>query len=318
MITHEFNTTTDWLAARRSMGIGSSDAPAILGLTPWRSPLAVFHEKRGTLGREIEPKYAEMAGWGLALEDVIAKRYALKTGRIIIKPPKLTIAQHPTVAYMVASVDRYADVPLVDLGEAPKHGREYETERIVVELKNAHWFSKEKWEDVDEGIAEPPLEYVVQLQHQLAVTDRPWGSLAVLIGGVEFRYADIKRHDGFIAQLMDLEAEFWGKVQRGEEPEADGSDATTSLLRELYPKDTGATIELPPEALDWAAELGTTKAEIKRLEEVKILNENRLKQALGDATMGTLRDGTAFTYKLQERKEFISKATSFRVLRQKK
>ena len=37
-----------WLAARRA-GIGGSDAAAILGLDPFKSPLAVYMDKRGEL-----------------------------------------------------------------------------------------------------------------------------------------------------------------------------------------------------------------------------------------------------------------------------
>ena len=76
-----------WLEMRRQ-GIGGSDAAAILGLSPYKSPLLVYYEKvHGTvqedslameLGRELEPflrrKFAcwlkEQEGCSVAVEEV--------------------------------------------------------------------------------------------------------------------------------------------------------------------------------------------------------------------------------------------------------
>ncbi len=150
----------------------------------------------------------------------------------------------------------------------------------------------------------------------MAITGAPFASIAVLIGGTEFRWADVKRDDDFIRGLLAKEEEFWNyHVLRGIEPPADGSEATKTLLRKLHPADTGAVTELPVEAMQWADQLAIAKSTITEAEADKLLAENRLKQAIGDASIGTLRDGRAFSYKQQTRKAHQVAESTFRVLR---
>lgn len=309
MQTYTYDTIETWLKGRETLGIGASDAPAILGLTPWRSPIQVYHEKRKTFDKPIEPKYAEMARWGLLLEDVIAERYAISTGREVVAPGgpgQRVIVQHDTAPFMVATLDRWA------LDNGPALGM---PARVPLELKNAHYMTKDDWEEPKEGHFEPPLPYIVQLQHQLAITGAEWGSLAVLIGGSEFRYADVKRDDNFIKVLMEREAEFWDNVLRGREPLADGSDATKDILRRLYPKDNGETIDLPPEAIEWDQIRAHAALAMKEAESLKKDAENKIKQAIGPATYGVLRNGVRYSFKTQSREAYSVEAGEFRVLR---
>lgn len=331
MQSHSFDKLEEWLEARKTITgipISSTDAPAIVGVSRFKSAFQLYHEKRNATA-DVGPQYAEMARWGRELEDLIAARYAINTGRQIERTGggKFTIQQGDP-EWMIASCDRYAivrevtDPTTVVAVDGEEVDDEDQAERtvlapvgvkIVLELKNAHFMTKARWESE----VEPPLEYLVQLQHQLAVTGLPWGSLAALIGGVEFRWADVKRNEGFIEGLMRAEAEFRERVERGDPPEADGSPATSRILKELYPDDAGTTIELPPEALDWSHELEKAKAEEKEAAGRKAEFSNKIKAAIGENTMGVLRDGTAYTYKKQSRKEVVQAATSFRVLRKK-
>ena len=66
----------EWLEYRKR-GIGGSDAAAVAGLNPWKSPMAVWLEKTGRVEPE-EP--GEAAYWGTVLEDVVAKEFSLRTG----------------------------------------------------------------------------------------------------------------------------------------------------------------------------------------------------------------------------------------------
>ena len=335
MKTHTFDKIEDWLAARQEIGgipISSTDAPAIVGVSKFKSAFRLYHEKRQGV-REVAPRYAEMAQWGRELEDIIARRYCINTGRAIERTGegKFTIQQSDDVEWMIASVDRYAIVteqaaPVADDedededddedDEAPPPERVLAPVgvRIVLELKNAHFATRDRWASE----TEPPLEYLVQLQHQLAVTGAPWGSLAALIGGVEFRWADVQRNDNFIAELMTREQEFRERVERGDPPEPDGSESTAQILKQLYPEDNGQSIELPPEAIEWANELEAAKADVKSATSRKKENSNRIKAAIGENTMGVLRDGRVFTYKKQKRASFVSKEAEFRVLRSRK
>lgn len=321
----EYPTFDEWLAGR-DRGLGSTDAPTLLGLTPWKSPLALYHEKRVGLGlSDLDlkrgPKYAELAKWGKDCEDLVAARYQIATGRPIIKPPAHTVAEHKTIPWMRASVDRYATVVNTTPVPVPANSwpivaaEKWDSETIVVELKWAHFMSKSKWLDTDSGFEEPPLEYVVQVQHQLAVTGKPWASIAVVIGGVMFKYADIKRDDEFIGNLIVKEEQFWRDVHAGNEPPADGHADTTALLKQMYPSSVaGKAIELPPAAIEWHETLTSIKAQIKLLEADETRIANLVKQAMGDAELGTLRNGKGFRWKSSPRKAYTVAATTQRPL----
>src|SRR5690606_4561118 len=57
-----------WHELRRQ-GVTASEIPVILGLSPWDSPWALWHRKRGLLD---DPPAGESAYWGRHLEDAIA------------------------------------------------------------------------------------------------------------------------------------------------------------------------------------------------------------------------------------------------------
>lgn len=305
---HTFATRDEWLAARQSFGIGSSDVPAILGISRFQSALALYHEKLGLT--KPTTAYLEQARWGQILEDPISQRYAEETHRGLLNPNaegKWTILRNTERPHMIASVDRLIVDTTVSLIPVPAFGVG------VLECKNAHLMMKDEWLGPHNN--EPPVEYQVQLQHQLAVSGLTWGSIAALIGGSMFVWADVPRDEALIAKLIEVEAEFMERLATRNPPKADGSESARETLKALYPKDTGATVTLPLEASEWHYELQGAKEARLAAEKLEADYSNKLKQAIGDATCGVLQDGTTYTFKAQKREEFVSPACEFRVLR---
>ncbi|MDP3766551.1 MAG: YqaJ viral recombinase family protein, partial [Dehalococcoidia bacterium] len=72
-----------WLAARRA-GIGGTDAAAILGLSPFRTPLDVYLDKTGAA--QDERTETQPMRWGKALEPVIAEAVEERIGRHVRMP----------------------------------------------------------------------------------------------------------------------------------------------------------------------------------------------------------------------------------------
>jgi putative phage-type endonuclease len=293
-----------WLEKRKS-GIGASDAAAVFGLSPYKSPLALYFEKRG----EIDVPVAEREAlyWGRILQGPIALRYQHETGRQVEEPDPYALLRHPTHPFIVATLDAKA-TPRDPLAKQPPAGG-----TGVVEIKNAGFFKREDWRD------EPPLAFQIQAQHQMFVSGAEWASIAALVGGVQFFWADLPRHNGFINVLVNKVGEFWSRIQSGNPPDPDASESTRLLLKQLYPKDTGEIITLPTKP--WAdvdEELSKIKAEQKKLQERRDELENKLKLAIKDATAAVV-DGTptVYTLKWQQRREFVTAASEFRVLRRK-
>lgn len=303
-----FPTRKEWLAARQTFGIGSSDVPAIMGLSRFQSPLSLYHRKLGVV--EDNAAYREHAEWGHILEEPIAQRYAMKTNRQVLDPNAggvWTIARSKEHPWMIASVDRFTAAVREDTTPAPAEGLG------VLEIKNAHLFMADEWGPDNNN--EPPVEYQVQAQHQLAVTGLQWCSIAALIGGVKFVWADIRRDDALIEKLIEIEAEFMERLHARRPPDADGSDATAATLKKLYPKDYGTSIDLPVEAIEWHNELQRLKKIEKEAKAEAQTYENKLKAAIGEHSIGVIAGHGFYSHKLQSRAGYTVDACEFRVLR---
>jgi putative phage-type endonuclease len=264
-----------WLKQRQS-GIGSSEAAAAIGENPWQSALELWARKR-----ELIPPFEgnEKTEWGHRLEPAICKAFAEATGRRIVNLGKRKILRHPHHAWMTATVDR------LQYNDGYAHGK-----GGVLEVKNVGAFQEIHWR---EGA---PRFYWIQLQDQLAVTERQWGSIAALIGGQRFVWQDIDRDDEFIdGVLIPALKRFWTDVLNGTEPPADGSESASKALALLYPERPGEMIALPAAASPWDQQREEAKAAITQWEARKTQATNRLKQMIGTAPGGQLPDGTIYT-----------------------
>lgn len=177
-------------------GIGSSDAPIITGDAPWGDLVTLYAAKAGIID---EPHVSNPATvWGTLLEQVVAAWVMETTGRKVRRVNKRLA--HPAYPWMRALLDRV-----------------YVGERRVLEIKTSR-YATDEWGPA--GSAEIPAHYVVQVQHQLAVTGYAVADVAVLFSGSDPRLYTIPRDDALIASLIELESEFWTAVLNGTPPEA--------------------------------------------------------------------------------------------------
>lgn len=293
-----FESEAEWLEARRA-GLGATDAAAALGVSPWKSQFQLWSEKVG-LVEPADLSNNEAVAWGTRLQPIIGDAFRDATGREVFHEPRFAVRKRIDLPWMLASLDA-------------TQACESKSAMGVLEIKTTGNHRVADWDD------EPPLHYQIQLQHQLAVTGMEWGTLCVLIGGQKLRWFDQERNERFIKAMADAEAAFWEKVLSQTPPPLDGSEATAEIITRLYPRDTGESVALPPDALEWDTRLCEIKAQLKALEEEKRLLENRIKAAIGEASIGVLADGTIYTHKLQTNHYPATEAreVSFRVLRRK-
>lgn len=262
-----------WLGVRNK-GIGSSDAAAAVGLNPYKSALELWMEKSGKLtqpescaeGEDKSPLY-----WGTVLESVVADHYARKTGKRVRRVN--AVLQHPNHPWMLANLDRQI------VGDSDVQ---------ILECKTAGINGAKLWR---EGVP----EYVqLQVQHQLAVTGYLAADVAVLIGGNDFRIYRIDRDEELIARLIELEADFWQKVESGIAPDTDGSRSAGQALGYLFPQDTGTV-------LDWSEkdqaniifnQLLLIRRQLNDLEQQESQLKQQLQQSMGDASKAVLVNGS--------------------------
>lgn len=176
--------TTAWLEWRRH-GIGSSDAPAIMGENPWKCSARLLAEKLGT-ARPL-PSNAAMER-GVVLEPEARRRYeALRRTRVL--PACLQSNRH---AWLRASVDG-----LEAGGNA------------VVEIKCGESIYRKMADR-----RQVPRYYFGQLQHILAVTDLPAIDFFCWLPDRPGIHLRVDRDERYIARLVEAEQAFWQRLVR--------------------------------------------------------------------------------------------------------
>ena len=179
--------TAAWLAWRRG-GIGASDAPVIMGVSPWMDLDTLWLDKTG---RRADGTSTPAMRRGQQLEPVARARYTAVTG-VRVAPVCL---EHPAHDWMRGSLDGLSD----DGG-------------VVLEIKcpGAR----------DHAVARAgavPAKYVPQLQHLLAVARAPLCHYWSFRDG-EGVLIEVAPDPGYIAGLIERERRFWGLVLADRRP----------------------------------------------------------------------------------------------------
>lgn len=180
-----------WLDERRR-GIGGSDVAAILGLSPFKTALQVYQEKR----KEVEDwQGSDVTDWGRRLEVPIREWYAEHTGRAVRLPDK--ILYNTKYPFMLATLDGYTD------------------DNRVVEIKTAR--SGKGWGDP--GSSEIPDYYALQVQHYLIVTGFEVADVPVSIAGSPPKLYEVPADKELHEMIIEAEAAFWHRVETGNPPD---------------------------------------------------------------------------------------------------
>lgn len=185
-------TRGEWLAQRKT-GIGGSDAAAVLGLSKWATPLQVYLDK---ISNETNDFDSPSMKWGRILEPVIRQEYADHTGQEILKP-QYELIRHQQCPFILASLDGFT------------------ADNRVVEIKTSKY--DRDWGE--EGTDQVPQEYLIQVQHYMAVTGFQIADIAVLIGGSDFRIYTVGADPELHLMMFEAYGAFWRRVTMQLPPE---------------------------------------------------------------------------------------------------
>lgn len=258
-IKHKLPATHDEWLNDRLKGIGGSDAGAVLGLNPYKSPYTLWAEKTERISSYAPDN--EAMRQGRDLEGYVAKRFEEETGKKVRKSG--FSYQSKEYPFMLANVDRLV------VGEDA--GLECKTTSVLTKTK------------YDKG--DIPASYYAQCMHYMAVTGASRWYIAVLILNKGFYWYSIDRNEEEIQNLIAAESDFWEMVTNNEEPIVDDSDSTSTTLEKLYPKDDGETLDLFGQENEISLYMDI-KSRIKDLEKKKKEYENTFKADLGNCTFG--------------------------------
>lgn len=183
----------------RKLGLGASDAPIVMGVSPWKTPHQLWEEKTGRVTRE-------QGNWatnrGNEMEPRARARLELELG--IEFPP--TLAEHSKFPEMRASLDGWN-----------------EEQKIVLEIKCP---GKEDHELAASN--KIPEKYYPQIQHQLFVTG---GSKAYYYSYSEDdqkvgygHLVEVLPDKEYIVDLLTKMLKFWKHVKDDTEPDLSDRD----------------------------------------------------------------------------------------------
>lgn len=274
-----FRDTYELAVDDRRAYLGGSDAAAVLGLSPWKSPVRLWQEKHGDIEAE-DLTENERVYFGTVLEAFVADEYVRRTGKKVRRVNK--ILRSKTHPFMCAHLDRI----ILD-GEG------------ILECKTSG--SLDGWGD--DGTDQIRDYYFPQIQHYLAVTGRQYADVPVLFYTPTFRVYRVDRDDDYINALVSLEKEFWERVENGEPPRPEeNSDASR-----VWPRVTEGDVFGSEADLRIALALRDCKAELADLGKKKDSLELTLKKAIGAGESLMVNGKRIATWKEVERTDLDRK-----------
>lgn len=243
-----------WLENRKRY-IGGSDAAAIMGVSPWATPVELWMQKTGQLSPPpVDPARERMFARGKRLEPIIVEMAIDKLR-----------GQGHTVE-LVARNQRYVDPEFPFLSAEIDMELMIDGELVNGDAKSVHGFARRKWgEEETEDI---PIEYAAQFMHGLMVTpgNRQRCVVAALIGLDDVAIYWLNRDDETIAAMRAKEVAFWNDcVLGGAMPDP----IVFNDIKALFPRDNGAAIEATADIAEKVKQLADIKARIKSLEDAE-------------------------------------------------
>lgn len=293
----------------RTKSIGGSDVAAILGLSPWRTPLDVWREKALN---QIDDKSSDAMEAGLRFEDPILMHFLDQQVEMTGKQATLERRKPVVVGHRHASPDALV---------------EQQGWHSLVEVKTTS--SGDGWGR--DGSSEIPAHYLPQVQHYLDVLELEDAFVPVLvwpsdmrriagltpaetIRALGLRTYRVHYNQALAAQIRDVVAEFWEKhvvAMKPPEPR-DLADAKRCAWAVA-----GKTVEADDELVELLEAREHYRTVIKDTEALVEQAEMQIRAKLGDAEQALGAGGKAVvSCKVVNRAGYTAQveATSYRGL----
>lgn len=264
-----YGSREEWLEARRQ-GCGASDSAAIVNLSKWASKPSVYGSKVYPPERD---EFDIIRAMGHAAEPVIAYCLEEAAGLNLSDPGEFTIYTSKQWPWMFATLDRVTH------------------DGCPVECKTASFDAAKAWQ------RNVPIDYQIQLQHQMAVTGAPTSYVGVILNSSSFKWFEVPRHERWVNRLVERTGEFWREyVEPKRMPPLDGTDATRRMLERAYPTHSGEVVDLPESFADYGDTWDGLQSAERSAKKERDLLRNELIAAIGEATYARLPDGSGWKF----------------------
>lgn len=220
--------------ALRLTGVGASECAAALGLSQYQTPLDIYLRKTG----EAEPIVDNVPmRMGRLLEPIVLDLYEEQAGPINRQQHTLTARDHP---FMFATPD------------ALNLTGRYPVDAKTVGARSLHYWG-------EPGTDQVPTDYLVQVTHQMIVTQATRADIAVLMAGQDFAIYPINLDRELADMIIEGLRLFWQRVERREPP----APTSVAEVDRLYRRSQPAAIEADATIAATVAELVIVREQIK-------------------------------------------------------
>ncbi len=246
----------EWFKWRRAH-LGASEASAVIGVSPWKTPLELYHEK---ISDQVELDNSNFAmRRGVELEPLALAKFEAETGYLMTPAVKV----HPIYKWMSASLD----------------GLELEA-ACAVEIKSP---GRADHELALKGIV--PEKYIPQLQHIMEVCQLTWMYYMSYVSDSDFIIFKVNKDNDYTAKLIAAELEFWKRIQDRNPPEPTDRDfEEISSLQWICAKNRWRDLQ------DEKSDIERREKELR--EEIVKLADNRSAYGAGLKLTKYIRKGT--------------------------
>ncbi len=250
----------------RSKFLGGSDAAAVMGLSPWATPLELWQQKTGRVPKP-EPDRAQLKRFerGHKLEPFICDmaveklREAGLTVELIARNERYVDPEH---AFLSCEID--FELRLTGELVIGDEVVVFDGEHVNADAKSVTGFARKKWGEVD--TEDVPIEYAAQFMHGLMITGRRYCLVAALRSFDDVDVFWTIRDDETIAAMRPRLVSFWVDHVLADVPP---DPMVFDDIKALFPSDDGQAVDASQEIADKVERLRTVKADIKALESVE-------------------------------------------------
>lgn len=237
----------------RSLFLGGSDAAAVIGVSPYATPVELWLQKTGRAPKEvIDAAQQKRFDRGHKLEPFIRDMVIDK------------LRAEGNSVELIACNERYVDPDYPFLSCEIDFELMLNGEHINCDAKSVSGFARKKWGEVD--TEDVPIEYAAQFMHGLMVTGRRTCLVAALRSFDDVDIYWTHRDDETIAAMRPKLVSFWlDHVKADVAPDPLKFDD----IKALFPLDDGQGVDASQDIADKVAQLRDVKARLKEFEEAE-------------------------------------------------
>jgi predicted phage-related endonuclease len=296
-----------WLALR-SQDITASDVAIVCGEGAYASMAELYADKKGLRPPLVDSGVLRRGRWGEAsvFEALLDENpgWEIRRAKIYLRDPELRLGATP---------DGFAIAP-------DREGVGVVQAKTVSRYIFRHTWMHDPDDDLKYGDAEIPESYRLQTLTEMMLADAPWGVLPVLINSEfdwQFRLFEVERDQEIEDRIKYNVLKFWHDYLDQDIMPPFDPQRDERLVKLLYPKDLGTTIDLTRDnrALALAEDLVFKQAGRKRLDTEIEAIKVELQGKMADNSFATLADGRRLSWRVQHRKAYTVEASHPRVFR---